>query len=124
MKIIEGIIILMLLPVFVFCMGKAPDPDEWLVEQRELGGFRLDKPSNPRVKEAAKFAVETLAGEISKKVELIKVHKVYSQLVSGMNYRMLMELKVDGNKEYWILQVYWDLQDNKKLTEKEPWEGN
>ena len=114
--------LLIMLPVFLFALSKTPDPESWTLEERMLGGFRLTTTDNKNAKKSLDFAIAELAKEKSKKVELVKFHKVYQQVVAGMNYRMLVELKIDGVKEFWILQVYRDLKGKMQLTEKKRWE--
>jgi len=123
MQVFQIVILLTFMPLFLFCMSKTPDPNDWVMEQRELGGFRLDKVDNPNVVDAAQFGIKAMAEDTGKTIELVKIHKVYNQLVSGMNYRMLLELKIDDEKEFWVLQVYKNLQGKQELTFKEKWDG-
>jgi hypothetical protein len=123
MQLLQVVLMLGIMPVFLFCMSKTPDPNDWVMEQRDLGGFRLDKVDNPNVIDAAEFGIKALAEDTGQTIELVKIHKVYNQLVSGMNYRMLLELKVDGDNEFWVLQVYKTLQGKQSLTFKEQWDG-
>jgi hypothetical protein len=84
------------------------------------GGFRKVAVTDERVVAAAKFAVEDRGRK--EKVTLVKVLEAEAQVVAGMNYRLLLEVRVDGGTRQAEAVVWAKLDGTHRLTQWD-WKG-
>ena len=87
-------------------------------ENLELAGG-WNEPESPEVTEQAKAAL-TKASETLTGAEYTPIALLASQVVAGMNYRMLCESRATvpgAQAEYVIVTVYADLQGNAEITD-------
>lgn len=79
------------------------------VQPPMAGGYASADINSEQVQAAAQFAAQALGGLLA------KVTKAERQVVSGINYKMSLELQ-DGSKHDVI--VYRNIQGNMSLTQK------
>jgi len=84
------------------------------------GGFREVAVTDPDVMAAAKYAVE--ARSKKEKLALAQILKAEVQVVAGRNYRILMEVQVDGGIRQALAVVWAKLDGTCEMTKWE-WKG-
>ncbi|KAE8728859.1 Cysteine proteinase inhibitor 5 [Hibiscus syriacus] len=88
------------------------------------GWFPIKNINDPHVTEIAKFAVSEYNKQSKASLELVKVVKGESQVVSGMNYRLVLKAK-DRTAVKTYQAVVWEKewQNFKSLTSFHPING-
>jgi hypothetical protein len=109
MRSIRMIPILSILGLAVF--GQAADA----IAQRP-GAYRLVSNDDPETVSAAKFAVSEKARKFGKTIVLASIVHAQRQVVSGMNYKLCLKVKVDGTSKRSEAVVYRDLKKQYSLT--------
>jgi Aspartic acid proteinase inhibitor len=89
--------------------------------QPAAGGFRNIPVTDKKVMAAAKFAVE--AKSKKEKIVLVKVLKAEAQVVAGMNYRLGLEVGVEGGTRPAEAVVWAKLDGSYELTRWD-WKGD
>jgi len=92
----------LLLATFTACKEEAPPTDPPLA-----GGFSGASVSDKEIKAAADFAVAAQAAGEQKKVELVAITAAQTQVVAGMNYKLTLEVTVEGKKQTVEALVWW-----------------
>ena len=84
------------------------------VEQPMVGGFARESVTNEQVVAAATFAIQTQEkalrkepGAESAKLELIAILRAERQVVAGMNYRLNLKVKLNGQEKTADAIVWW-----------------
>jgi Cystatin domain len=86
------------------------------------GGYSAGKVTDDGVVEAAKAAAEAQAGVMGKetarpvKIKVKRILSVHRQVVAGLNYRLKMEVDVDGKVRPATAVVWATLQGKHELT--------
>jgi hypothetical protein len=109
MRTIRMIPILSILGLAV--LGQATDA----MAQRP-GGYRLVSNDDPETVSAAKFAVGEKGRKFGKTIVLTSIVHAQRQVVSGVNYRLCLKVKVDGTSKRSEAVVYRDLKKQYSLT--------
>ena len=86
------------------------------------GGFRLVPNDDKDALAAAKFAAETYSKK-EEKVILAKLEKAEVQVVAGRNYRLTMDVQVEGGLRSAQAIVWAKLDRSYELTEWK-WKGD
>lgn len=89
---------------------------------QRVGGFRDVPVDDKQLVAAAKFAVEAREKESKEKTELVKILKGGAQVVAGMNYRIDLDVKVEGGVRTAQAIVWAKLDRTFQLTKWE-WQG-
>ena len=74
--------------------------------QPALAGGYSQAEIDPEVQKVAKFAVKAQAKTTGRPLDLVKILKVESQVVAGLNYRLEIEV-ADGSKHLKAHAVVW-----------------
>jgi hypothetical protein len=72
-----------------------------------VGGFSAALVSDKEVKAAADFAVTAQAAEQNASIKLVSITAAEAQVVAGMNYKLTLEVTVDGKKQTVEAVVWW-----------------
>lgn len=88
--------------LFIACNEETPPTEPPLA-----GGFSEASVSDQEVKAAADFAVAAQAAVEKKKIELVSITAAQTQVVAGMNYKLTLEVLVDGKKQTVEALVWW-----------------
>lgn len=82
--------------------------------QTITGGFAKSSVTEKEVQDAAAYAIEAQAKTMhgqrdgrSTKLELIKILAAEKQVVAGMNYRLKLQVKVNGKDKLADAVVWW-----------------
>jgi len=86
--------------------------------EHEVGGYAQVDVTTQEVRDAAKFTVEALnkLHNGSQKLEVTKILAAESQVVSGMNYHLILDLSAGASQSRFDVIVYKNLSGNFKLT--------
>jgi hypothetical protein len=103
MKPLPSFAALLLFPCLLIACKEEASP----TEPPLAGGFSEASVSDEEVKAAADFAVSGQAAEEKKKIELISITAAQAQVVAGMNYKLTLEVLVDGKKQTAEALVWW-----------------
>lgn len=87
----------------------------------QLGGFREALVSDKDVIAAADAAVDARKKE--EKVALAKILKAETQVVAGRNFRLLLDLRVEGGLRT-AQAVVWHKLDGTRALTKWEWKGD
>lgn len=79
------------------------------------GGYSL-APIDPEAREVATFAVTTEAKATGKSLQLVKVVRVEKQVVAGINYRLQITVKEEGQLTPVEVIVWRRLDNSLSLT--------
>ena len=71
------------------------------------GGFSDASVSEQEVKAAADFAVSARAAEEKSRIELVSVLAARAQVAAGVNYKLTLEVLVDGKQQTVEALVWW-----------------
>jgi len=92
----------LLLGTFTACKEE-PAP----AEQPVAGGFSTASVSDEEVKTAAAFAVAAQTDIAKTAITLVSITSAEAQVVAGMNYRLTLEVLIDGKKQTAEALVWW-----------------
>ena len=67
--------------------------------QIKTGGYKTVSVNDAGVKEAANFAVETKAAELTQEITLEGISKAETQVVAGTNYRLCLQISAPSENE-------------------------
>lgn len=82
-----------------------------------VGGYKVVANTDPGAAAAAEFAVETQSGKTQQEISLEAIVKAERQIVQGSNYRLCLEVGIDGGDTVYVQTVvYVDLKGNRKLS--------
>ena len=82
-----------------------------------VGGYGPVAGTDPQVVAAAKFAIAKRSETADSEISLNKIVKAERQVVAGMNYRICMTVKVEGDEPQTVTAiVYQDLKRNYSLS--------
>ena len=84
------------------------------------GGYSQAAADSPEVLSAAKFAVAQKSRGRTDPITLVSVKRAERQVVAGMNYRLLLSVRMDGQVHDVETVVYQDLKRNYSLSKWEP----
>lgn len=85
------------------------------------GWFPVDNVNDPHLKEIAKFAIEEYNKKSNSGLKFVSLLKAERQVVSGTNYRLLLEVKKGSTIQRYEAVVYERLrQESKTLTSFKP----
>lgn len=87
--------------IFTSCNEEAPATAAPLA-----GGFSEASPDK-EIKAAADFAVAAQAASQKAAIELVSITATETQVVAGMNYKLTLEVLVDGKKTTVEALVWW-----------------
>jgi uncharacterized lipoprotein NlpE involved in copper resistance len=82
-----------------------------------IGGYSMVAPSNAEVAAAATFAIREYAARSGRTIVLRAVLRAERQIVAGVNYRLCLDLTIDGRRENAIAVVYQDLRQQFSLAQ-------
>lgn len=82
-----------------------------------VGGFTEQDPQNIEMVEIANIAVTLMQKEHSD-LQLIRIHKAATQVVAGMNYLFLLEVKIQNIHSIWEIILYRNLGGNFSVVRK------
>jgi len=84
-------------------------PVAGLAQKAITGGYAAASVSNVDVMKAASFAIKAQKqeGEQTGWLELIEILRAESQVVAGMNYRLRLKVRVDGQERTAEAVVWW-----------------
>ena len=85
----------------------------------KVGGFKAVATDNPEVLAAARFAVGAQGQKENTTIELSSVVAAERQTVAGANYRLRLEVEVEGGTQYVSALVFKSL---KKEYQLKSWE--
>ena len=99
---------LLLLPVLVLALVSPAFANDKpaKINQPALAGGYSSTEIDPEVRKVAEFAVKAQAKAAGKPLQLVKILKVESQVVAGLNYRLEIEVS-DGTKHLKAHAVVW-----------------
>jgi hypothetical protein len=85
------------------------------------GGFGDSDPNDKDVRAAAAFAVKKLGTDESATISLVRIEKVRTQVVAGLNFELCMEVNVKRGakkavRRYVKAVVYRDLKNRFSLS--------
>lgn len=80
------------------------------------GGYRLLSNDDPEPVSAAKFAVGEKGRTFGKTIVLTSIVHAQRQVVSGVNYKLCLKVRVDGTSKRSEAVVYRNLQKQYSLT--------
>jgi hypothetical protein len=81
-----------------------------------VGGYQKAPKDDPPVVAAAKFAVSDQQTKQGGTVELVSIKRAETELVSGINYRLCLKVKVGGKSQTVTTIVNKTLDDRHTLT--------
>ena len=87
-----------------------------LAAQQQTGGYQEAPKDDPPVVAAAKFAVSDQQTKQGGTVELVSIKRAETELVSGINYRLCLKVKVGGKSQTVTTIVNKTLDDRHTLT--------
>lgn len=87
-----------------------------LAAQQQTGGYQEAPKDDPAVVSAAKFAVTDQQTKQGGTVELVSIKRAETELVSGVNYRLCLKVKVSGKTQTVTAIVNKALDDRQTLT--------
>lgn len=93
-------------------IGGAPG----LATQQQTGGYQEAPKDDPAVVSAAKFAVSHHQTKQGGTVSLVSIKRAETELISGVNYRLCLKVKVDGKTQTVTALVNKALDDRQTLT--------
>jgi P2-related tail formation protein len=83
----------------------------------QVGGYRAILKTDPNAVAAANFAITAQSTKTGYTFELLDLVKAERQVVAGSNYKLCMQVSVDGDEPFFVQAVvYVDLKNNRKLT--------
>ena len=82
-----------------------------------VGGYAAQATDNAEVVQAAQFAVRQQAQVSGQPVELVAIQAAQVQVVAGMNYRLQLQVKVNGQLLTVTAVVYQDVQQAYSLSQ-------
>lgn len=89
-------------------------PITGLAQQSRLGGYATASVTNKEVVAAAAFAIKAQQNAMQEKMdkdppklELVTIMKAEQQVVAGMNYRLKLNVKLNGNERTAEAIVWW-----------------
>lgn len=85
-----------------------------------VGNYRESSTTDPEVLAAARFAVAEASRKQGREVTLVSIERAENQLVAGMNYRLQLKVKSDGQVQDVSALVFRDLKQKFELSEWEP----
>ena len=85
-------------------------------QQQPTGGYQEAPKDDPAVVSAAKFAVTDQQAKQGGTVELVSIKRAETELVSGINYRLCLKVKVGGKSQTVTAIVNKTLDDRQTLT--------
>ena len=91
---------------FTVCAGGG------LADDAKLGGYYPSSPTNAEVVAAANFAIRAEQSSMQKNAPsaeliLVTIMSAQQQVVSGMNYRMNLKVKLNGTEKVAEAVVWW-----------------
>lgn len=117
MKFFLGILSLLSLSAAV-AWAQAPP-----TERPVVGGYGKIGVLDKEVVEAATFAVKVQAKKEGAQIELVKIVQAKRQVVAGMNYQLLLEVKSQGVTSKVHAILWKKLDGSHDLTEWQPLKG-
>ena len=79
------------------------------------GGYTAQDVTKPEIIEVANKAIEMLK-EKTPDIELVKIVSAATQVVAGLNYRFVLEVKTNNQIEKWTVVVYRSLKNTYMIT--------
>ena len=107
------VISFLLFTLILSCKSPTNSSDNASKKMENLAGGWSDTEMNETIKPAFQFALNQL--NINPK-DIGKINSVRQQVVSGMNYHIVFELK---SKQRWSVFVYQNIQGTMTLTKSE-----
>lgn len=92
-------------------------------ERPVVGGYAKIGVLDKDVVEAATFAVKDQAKKEGAQIELVKIVQAKRQVVAGMNYQLLLEVKSQGVTSKVHAILWKKLDGSHDLTEWQPLKG-
>ena len=117
MKFFLGILSLLSLSAAVAWVQAPP------TERPVVGAYAKIGVWDKQVVEAATFAVKDQAKKEGAHLELVKIVDAKRQVVAGMNYQLLLEVKSQGVTSKVHASVWKKLDQSHDLTEWQPLKG-
>jgi hypothetical protein len=84
--------------------------------QQQTGGYQEAPKDDPAVVSAAKFAVSDQQTKQGGTVSLVSIKRAETELISGINYRLCLKVKVNGKSQTVTAIVNKTLDDRQTLT--------
>ena len=104
------------IPTYIaaFFLFTAACPTAAMAQHSIPGGFASTSVTNKEVVAAAAFAIKAQEEKMPRKndgknpkIELVKILGAEQQVVAGMNYRLQLKIKVDGDENTAEAVVWW-----------------
>ncbi len=86
-------------------------------QERPIAGGYIERPTNDRgVTAAAAFAVRERGRQTRRRVTLLSIRRAETQVVAGLNYRLLLSVREGGEVRDVTAVVYENLRRRRSLT--------
>ena len=108
----KSLTIVLILLALSLAIGSAPGS----AAQQQTGGYQKAPKDDPPVVAAAKFAVSDQQTKQGGTVELVSIKRAETELVSGINYRLCLRVKVGGKSQTVTTIVNKTLDDRHTLN--------
>ena len=82
------------------------------------GGYLEQDPLNPEMAKVAKHGADVLQKE-HPDYKLVKMHKIATQVVAGINYYIVLEFQGDKKNVFWEMVLYEDFSQNLSVTRQQ-----
>ena len=109
-----------LLTVLALLMLGAGVPTSLAQDAPIAGGYGERRVDDPSVTAAAAFAVRERGRQTRRRVTLLSIVSAESQVVAGMNYRMVLHVREGGVDTYMTVVVFQNLRGKFSLVSWEP----
>lgn len=90
--------------------------EENMEETDLVGGYTAQDVSDPEMVEVANKTVEILKQE-TPDIELVQIISAATQVVAGLNYRLVLKVKTNNKEEKWTLVVYRGFDNSYQITD-------
>lgn len=109
-----------LLAALVFVILGSAVPASAAQDEPIAGGYRVRPANDPGVKAAAAFAVRERGRRARLRVTLVAIRRAETQVVAGLNYRLLLSVREGRESRDVTAVVYQNLRQRLSLESWEP----
>jgi hypothetical protein len=81
-----------------------------------VGGYTAQNVNDPEMVEVANKTIELLKKE-TPDIELVKILSAATQVVAGLNYRLVLKVKTNNQEETWTVVVYRGFDNSYQITD-------
>ena len=90
--------------------------EENMEETDLVGGYTAQDVNDPEMVEVANKTIEILKKE-TPNIELVQIISAATQVVAGLNYRLVLKVKTNNKEEKWTLVVYRGFDNSYQITD-------